>query len=378
LYRKYHPQQLFNGYEMLSAGQVLICKSNGAIADIVRYEQAGDDIQELDGLLCPGFINAHCHIELSHLKGVIKKHTGLVAFVQQVMKQRLQYSDDQIQEAMHEAAANLFENGVVAVADICNAANSISLKKTNPIYWHNFVEVSGFVDAGAQKRFDDGKAILDQFLKNDMPATLTPHAPYSVSKKLFQLINDFTEGQLISIHNQEAAAENELYQQKSGDFLKLYQQLGIDIGDFNPTSKSSLQSWVPWFDREQRLVSVHNSFISTADMQFATSRDIHYCICINANLYIENVVPPIDKLLEQGAKLLIGTDSLASNESLDMMTEINTIQQHFPQIPLPIILRWATSNAAEVLGIQSKFGSFDSGKQPGLVLIREGKSKLIV
>lgn len=235
---------------MLPAQNVLITKSDGTIEAIVSTAEAGDDIETLDGILSPGFINAHCHIELSHFKGMIPEKTGLVNFVQQVMSRRNEKSEEEKQSAMQAAVEELYQSGTVAVGDICNTTESLFIKKSSPIYWHNFIEVSGFVDAAAQKRLEVAEEIFRQFranqqliTSNQQPATLSPHAPYSVSKTLFELINGKTVGEIITIHNQETAAEDELYKTKSGDFLQLYKNFGIDIDSFQPTAKPSLQSW---------------------------------------------------------------------------------------------------------------------------------------
>ena len=238
------------------------------------------------------------------------------------------------------------------------------------MYWHNFIEVSGFVDATAGNRMQAAGEIMNIFsnslsLNNQ---SLSPHAPYSVSKKLFKLINEKTAGQLVSIHNQETLAENELYQHKSGNFLKLYENLGIQIDNFLPSGKSSMQTWAPYFTNKQSIIAVHNTFTQPNDI-IAGGAAVTYCICINANLYIENKLPPIQMLMENNCQIVLGTDSYASNRNLNIMEEINTIQKNFPGISLQIILQWATLNGAKTLGIEDSYGSFEKGKKPGLVLL---------
>ncbi len=368
---------------------VLVTEADGTIAAIENEKDAGDDVQVLEGILCPGFVNAHCHIELSHMKGLIAEQGGLVNFVQAVMTNRTAKLQEEKMVAMQAAEKELYHSGTVAVGDICNGTDSLALKKNSPLYWHNFIELSGFVDAAAEKRLAAGEEILKQFKTNGkqetgFQSTLCPHAPYSVSNKLFRLLNDRTAGQLISIHNQEAAAENELYKNKSGDFLNLYKNLGIDIASFLATGKTSLQSWLPYFTNRQKIISVHNTFTSEEDVDWVNSQmskvsnaewdkrfaiNIHYCLCINSNLYIENTLPPIELLTKNNCNIVMGTDSYASNRQLNMMEEINTVKKYFPLIPLPTILQWATLNGARALGIEEKFGSFEKGKKPGLVLI---------
>ena len=361
---------------MLDENAVLIADEKGMVKDIVQFDDAGGDIEFFEGLLTPGFVNCHCHLELSHLKGIIPEKTGLVNFVQQVMAKR-NFPDDQKQQAIQAAEQEMYDNGIVAVGDICNTIDSIAIKKQSKLQWHNFIEVSGFVDAVAEKLFAAIKIIREQFLStiNYQLSTLSPHAPYSVSKKLFELLNGATANQIITIHNQECSAENELYQNKTGDFLQLYKNFGIDITSFIPTGKTSLQSWLPYFTNNQSIISVHNTFTTeedirlTSDQWSVTSSRFYYCLCANANNYIENALPSIENLVKNNCQIVLGTDSYASNRQLNILQEIKTIAAENLQIPLAKILQWATTNGAKALQMQDKLGSFEKGKQPGIVLI---------
>lgn len=392
LYRKYKPDAIFDGSQILPEGMVLVMDANNVVEAIVSEDLAGDDLRILKGILSPGFVNAHCHLELSHLKGLIPQHTGLVDFVQQIISTRDSIVSPQTgkvmgveelaefkQFAMANALQEMQDGGTVAVGDICNTADSVAIKAGSSLYWHNFVEVSGFVDAAATARLSAAEHILSSFLSNTAASanSLSPHAPYSVSASLFELLNDKTANQRISIHNQESAAEDELYRQKTGAFLNLYRNLGIPVEGFLHTQKSSFQSWNPYFNRGQTIISVHNTFMGQDDILQASS-NMNFCICINANLYIENSLPPLDLLLKNGCQMLLGTDSYASNNSLQIADEIKTIQKYFPHIPLQTILRWATLNGAKALGIDDRFGSFEKGKAPGIVLLGEGGTSSIV
>ena len=123
------------------------------------------------------------------------------------------------------------------------------------------------------------------------------------------------------------------------------------------------------------MLLVHNTFTTEEDMLFAGNQpmDISWCLCINANQYIENAMPPIELLRKNRCKIVLGTDSLASNHSLSILDEMKTITKHFPSIPVSELLKWATLNGAKALGMENQFGSFEKGKQPGVLLI-EGLS----
>jgi cytosine/adenosine deaminase-related metal-dependent hydrolase len=98
---------------------------------------------------------------------------------------------------------------------------------------------------------------------------------------------------------------------------------------------------------------------------------VHWCFCPNANLYIEGRLPKINLFIDQGYDIMLGTDSLASNAGLSILSEMQTIQNHFPAINLNHMLTWATLNGAKFLGIDSTIGSITVGKKPGLNLITE-------
>ena len=370
---------------MLPHNFVLITTKEGVVIDIIDLADAGDDIETFKGVLSPGFINAHCHLELSHLKDVISAGSGLVEFVQQVMSNRGLFDEAKI-AAIKNAEQEMYSNGIVAVGDICNTEYTIPIKRESKLHWHNFIEVSGFVDSGATKRLTDAKRIQENFYNNNLRlTTLSPHAPYSVSKTLFTDLNNETANQLITIHNQECDAENELYLNKEGEFLTLFKNFGIDISLFKPSGKTSLQSWLPYFNKSQSIISVHNTFISQADIDFYNVNDtdssnpsLFFCLCVNANKYIEQKMPPIELLRQNHCNIIIGTDSYASNWQLNVLEEIKTIQSAtFSSIPLAEVLQWATINGARALQMDITLGSFEKNKKPGVVLI-EGLNDLIV
>jgi cytosine/adenosine deaminase-related metal-dependent hydrolase len=132
---------------------------------------------------------------------------------------------------------------------------------------------------------------------------------------------------------------------------------------------------LPHFNKQQRLILVHNTFTAEEDIVFALEHTkehlsgIHFCLCANANLYIENRMPPIDILIKNKAEIILGTDSYSSNWQLSIAAEIRTIRKEMPSIPLQLILQWATINGAKALERDDVLGSFEPGKKPGIVLL---------
>ncbi|MBS1524553.1 MAG: amidohydrolase family protein [Bacteroidetes bacterium] len=327
-------------------------------------------VEVLRGVICPGFVNAHCHLELSHLKDKIPAKGGLIDFIKNVQQIRAG-SDAEILEAARKADREMYDNGIVAVGDICNSNISIAVKADSKLYYHSFVETFSFQPDKAQQAFDKALALLNEF--KPAPASITPHAPYSVSKELFRLIKRYCEtgNNLISIHNQESDEENKFFRYRLGAFIDLYKHFGIDISHFKSQARNSLQSIIPLLTDNQDILLVHNTCTNLKDIYFIKrfDRRIHFCFCPGANLYIENKLPKIELFMDQGFNITLGTDSLASNTKLCILNEMRLIQEKFPAINTGTLLEWATVNGAKFLGIADEKGTIEAGKTPGLNLL---------
>jgi cytosine/adenosine deaminase-related metal-dependent hydrolase len=372
MYQKFQASLLFTGNQLLNdPGQVLITKADGTIDAIVPVSEAGEDVQQLEGILSPGFVNAHCHLELSHMKGMISVHTGLQEFVKQIVALR-QVAPEAIQEAIVTAEAEMMANGIVAVGDISNTLDTLKQKAKHNLAYYSFVELYDLDPTRAADKILAGLEIQKQFQENCVRASLVPHAPYSVTNDLWNLLSAHFGIHTISLHNQETPDENDFFKTKTGSFLGMYERTKVNLDFFEATGLSSLQSILPIFKKAHHGILVHNSFTSAEDIQavHAAMNNAFWCLCPNANQYIEQTMPPIELLRSEKAKLVIGTDSYASNWSLNILDELKTIQQHQPQIPLAEMLGWATINGAQALQMDKHLGSFELGKKPGVLLIK--------
>ena len=375
-YCKFQADKIFTGFEFLDPGHVLITDEDGKVMEILAEMDAGEEIKRYRGIICPGFINAHCHLELSHLKNTIPPHTGLIPFLLEVVSKR-DHDQSLILESIEKAEREMELEGIVAVGDICNTSITLQSKCKSKIKWNNFIEVLGMKDEKAEANLLHYEGILDAFngAATNMKSSLVPHAPYSISNKTFEGINNRTGHSIVSMHSQENPAEDELYAKGTGDFIRLFNKLGLAESPFTVSGKSSLQSCLPYFNKQQRIILVHNTFTAAEDIVFALDHarehlsGVHFCICANANLYIENQMPPIDLLMKHKAEIVLGTDSYSSNWQLSIAAEIRTIRKELPEIPLQRILQWATINGARALERDDALGSFEPGKKPGIVLL---------
>jgi cytosine/adenosine deaminase-related metal-dependent hydrolase len=375
-YRKFRADYLFTGEAFAPADGVLIVTNDGRVQDVVRAAGAGDDVEYHRGILCPGFVNCHCHLELSHLRGVIPEGTGLVEFLSRVIGGRgvagavdTGDAEDPIMAAIAAGEQEMLDNGIVAVGDICNTTDTLFQKRLGRLRYYNFVETIGFIEGGARMRFDQSKRVLAEF----GAGSIVPHAPYSVSGALFGLIADSARGSVITIHNQEDEGENEFLLSGTGAFMRLYEALGLDISFFHGRGRRSLESWLSFFDKSQPVIAVHNVATRAEDLRFAEGYELSFCLCPNANLYIGGRLPDVKMLEESGRQIVIGTDSLASNHALSILEELKALERAFSWLDASRLLRWATFNGAAALGMEAGLGSFAGGKRPGVVLIEGGE-----
>jgi cytosine/adenosine deaminase-related metal-dependent hydrolase len=134
-----------------------------------------------------------------------------------------------------------------------------------------------------------------------------------------------------------------------------------------------LQTWLPYFKKDQSLILVHNVCTAEKDIEFIKTQNAKhktfFCLCPNANLYITDTLPDVNKFIEHRCEIVLGTDSLASNDQLCILEEMKTLQKNFPGLKLSTLLQWATINGARALQKENILGSFEKGKQPGIVLI---------
>ncbi len=380
--RKISAQKIYPVSSSPIEGGVVIVDEKGKIIAVDVLEN--NDITEIeffDGVIVPGFINAHCHLELSHLNGVAQTGTGLIDFISQVIKNR-NHSQEIIQEAIAREEKNMIDSGIVAVGDISNTTDTFAQKQQGNLHYYTFVEYFDlFQESNTGNillQYDAVFNALTETSKNKK--SKVPHAPYSVSRKLFaQLCRaESVEAQTISIHNQETPPENELFLSKTGDFISFYERIGFDIKDIPKLEKPSIYYALEYLQKENRNLFVHNTLSSKEDIESAHQKlgreKVFWATCPNANLYIENNLPNYKNFLETNAQVCIGTDSLTSNWQLSILEEMKTILKYQSYLDFETVLQWATLNGARALGFANVLGSIETGKTPGLVLIENMKN----
>ena len=394
----------------------LVVDQKGKILEVLPYRLDRDDLEIFTGGLCPGFINAHVHLELSHLKGQIPENTGLVDFILNIQQKR-GADPEIIKNSIRKALMEMKEEGIMGFGDISNSDDSFEFKAgtsseagsfssnrkdlnfkdpnrqklsdqdfypqnhyhqelnplSNELEWgnfrhHTFIECFGFVNEKAEEIFSKA-SLLKQKAKNlGISVSTSPHAPYSVSKNLFEIIKKNEEG-LQSIHNQESEAENLFFESGKGDFKRLYKTLGLNLAFFSPPEKRSLNYYFSLLGDQKKLL-VHNSYSNQEDIKIGKAENTFWCLCPGANLFIEGKIPNLELFKEVFNKIVVGTDSLASNYQLSILSELKHLKKFYPEISLNQTLNWACRNGAQFFSWK-ELGSLEVGKIPGILNITE-------
>ncbi|HMP13608.1 MAG TPA: amidohydrolase family protein [Saprospiraceae bacterium] len=353
---------------------VVITDDQGTILQIdsrTEHDLATVDIRR--GVIVPGFVNTHCHLELSHMKGKADTGTGLLPFLKTVVNFR-DIPMEEILDAIERADQEMYEAGIVAVGDISNKADTAAQKDRSKIRYYTFVEMFDFLqDSWTEKSFNDYRTVYEQqSTAHGNRKSVVPHAPYTVTAGLFRRIRELNADEAtVSIHNQETPHEDAFFLNKTGDFLEFYKTFGFPIEHFQPTGQTSIHYALAHLNPRNRNLFVHNTMTTASDIQAAQawSDRVYWATCANANLYIENRLPLYQHFIENNARLTIGTDSLTSNWQLSVLEEMKTIARYQSYVPFETLLRWATLNGAEALDFEADLGSIEVGKRPGLNLL---------
>ena len=345
---------------------------------VVRTGVCEDPAKEsvfLDGALVPGFVNAHCHVELSYMKGLFRKGTGMAGFIDQINELRDTKSLEQKVSDLTQAMDSLWEQGVVAMADISNCDDSFAVKARHPMYTRTFLEVFGTEpeDCGAvMEGVRKLKAVADGF---GIDAAPTPHACYTMSPDLVTAVSaEGLKSGFLSFHSEETEEEEEMLKYGSGKMWENRIKAGMSVPPV--TGKSSLLYFI---DRllqghpapfDEHILLVHECCMDQEgiDAVKAVMNHPFVAVCPLSNLFIHNALPPIDLMRRNGLKVCVGTDSLSSNDDLRIVDELFCLQRNFPEVPLGELFTWASRNGAEFLS-KPEFGTLEAGKKPGLVLV---------
>ena len=368
--RKITADYIYPGNATPIKGGTISFDSEGKIRSISTKTDPKAEV--FNGILCPGFVNVHCHTELSYAKNCIPQKSGIDQFIHDLEGLKRSVSEEEKARAIEISIIEMQEQGIVAVGDIMNTQLSIEAKEKSKMAFYNFIEVYGSQakDIDRNWNYALGLAAATKGVKN-----IVPHAPYSLSRTLFQKIRDYQKANAtLSIHHMESEGEAEYFLNGSGPLADRFRSWKLEQPPHIPTHRRPLASLGEFFQSADRLLLIHNTFINQEDIDYANGsfKNTYYGLCPNANLYIEGDLPPLELLKNQSLSICLGTDSLASNHQLSILEEMKTLNNHF-KVSMEELIRWGTYNGACALGMEDNLGSLEKGKKPGILLLQNKK-----
>lgn len=349
---------------------------DGTVTAVGRCEDISSEKRFLDGAIVPGFVNAHCHVELSHLHGKFRKGTGMAGFIDQINELRDWAGREVKVELVRKWMDKMWSDGVSAMADISNDDSSFEVKASHPMYTRTFLEVFGsepHMCEGVMNEVTELNAVADAA---GIDAAPTPHSCYTMSPQLLSASAAAgLERGYLSYHSQESLEEEELIRYGSGAMYENRKRSGMSTPPV--TGESSLKYFM---DRladarpapyDAHVLLVHNVCLSQDDIDAARKvmNNVYWAICPLSNQFIHDALPPVRLMRENGLDVMIGTDSLSSNDDLDMVKEMYCLHENFPEVGMNELLSWASLNGARFLSKEDELGSLTPGKKPGLVFI---------
>ena len=344
---------------------------------IVATGQCAEGEEVLEGALVPGFVNGHCHVELSHLHKKFVKGTGMAGFIDQINALRDWAGREKKQELVKEWMDLMWQRGVSAMADISNDDSSFDIKASHPMYTRTFLEVFGSepeMCEGVMKEVTELNALADSA---GIDAAPTPHSCYTMSPQLLSAsaAAGLAKGWL-SYHSQESQEEEDLLLTGTGAMYENRKRSGMSTPPV--TGSSSLKYFISRLEEtctapfDGKILLVHNVCLKQDDIDAAKKamKNVFWAICPLSNIFIHDALPPVPLMRANGLDIMVGTDSLSSNDDLDIVKELYCIHENFAEVPMNEILTWACLNGARFLAKDDVMGSLTPGKKPGIVLVR--------
>jgi cytosine/adenosine deaminase-related metal-dependent hydrolase len=279
----------------------------------------------------------------------------------------------------------LYRRGVSAMADISNCDDSFAIKASSPMYTRTFLEVFGTEPEDCGSVISSVLALKEKADVAGIDAAPTPHACYTMSPELVTASSaEGLKSGFLSFHSEETPQEEEMLKYGSGAMWDNRKASGMSTPPV--TGKSSLLYFIDRLEKVhtapfyEHILLVHEVCMDQEGIDAVKSKmnNAFIALCPLSNIYIHDALPPIPLMRKNGLNLTIGTDSLSSNDDLDIVREMLCIKENFPEVPFGEILQWASLNGAKFLSKENIYGSFLPGKRPGIVLIDhlDGKGDL--
>ena len=334
-----------------------------------------DEIDLGDVAVLPGLVNAHTHLELSWMRGRVPPTDDFDGWIRAIIRLKRESLErpGEAAQAIEDAIVEARAFGTAVVGDITNTSTTLRPLQQHGMAGVVFHEVLGFKSEDAGRLMKEATAALDAAPSTDLVRhSIAPHAPYSVSPALFGLIRTALKQDPFarsSVHLGEGAAEVEFLLDGTGPCRAALEELGKwDPGWVVPNCPP-----VEYLDRmgfiDERVLVVHGVQFREGDLTRLVAKGATLVTCPRGNRLTGAGTPPIAEFFEAGARVALGTDSLASVPDLNLFAELAEMRALAPQIPARLLLETATINGARALGFETDFGAIEPGKRDYLIAI---------
>ncbi len=328
--------------------------------------------ERAQGVLMPGLVNAHCHLELSALAHAVPGGGGLIPWARRLMKTVVETSHAARRQAAQDAAQAAVRLGTAAIGDVGNSLDAVPALGEANLAGVLFHELVGSREAATGDALADAAqehALMADFWPTSVGYLPAPHAPYSVGPDLMRRIfaAAAATGRATTVHVAEDPDEIALLRDGSGRWPEVLRAMGVA-----PATRAPGRTPVAYladlgaFDGPSPPLLVHMVHAGDEDRRLAREAGATAVLCPRSNLHIGGRLADVDRLLEDGVILAVGTDSLASTPDLSLWGELATLAAHFPSVPAALWLEIATRNGARALGLRAH-GALMPGKCPGVL-----------
>jgi cytosine/adenosine deaminase-related metal-dependent hydrolase len=321
------------------------------------------------GVLLPGLVNAHCHLELTALRGALAPvfdapadGSRFVPWVRDLIRARGSLAPDAQERATREGIEELLETGTVAVGDVSNDLAHLALLDESDLDAVVLFELIGWDPSQARQVLERAEARLRQARAGRVEVRLAAHAPYSVSAALFALL--VARGGPAAVHLAESPDEVHFLREGGGE-LSAFLEERVGPVPFEPPRTTPVRYLDSLGVLQRGVVAAHCVQVDSGDRALLAERGVHVAVCPRSNRNLGVGSAPVPDLLRAGVALCLGTDSAASAGSLDLMQDVALLRREFPELDPAVLVRMATAGGAEALGLPD-LGSLAAGKRAAL------------
>lgn len=310
-----------------------------------------------DCLILPGFVNAHCHLSLSGLQGKISPQGKFIDWIESVVTENAALSWKDRVDALHRQAQTLIESGVTALGDYFSYPELQVEYQALPFRQVLFLETLGFQSALAGEKARSVETLLQEHPAGaDSPLRLAvaPHAPYSVSPALLKELKKLADRLdcRYSCHVAEVEEEVRFLSQGDGDFLELLKKRDAYDSNWKPPGVSPVR-YLEQLGVLRDMVAIHLNYMEGSDLSRLAENNASAVFCPGSTRWFgRKTWMPVKHMLDRGISVGLGTDSLASNDSLNFLNELRLSEEMIPELHRSELLWLATVGGSQALGIE--------------------------